>query len=320
MSAPSPTPPSFRLAEIDPILAGRIREQVSVLTRHAVSGQAQPGGGLLAAVGRVRAAQERTERVVMNVSLAGWVVFSFAGCVAGISAADSSLGLFLLLITPAVVCTALGVTVGVALNRWLWRRGEPDMARAGLRQLAHTRAETLYADLVLDLFRGADARHSEAGRRETLTQANRLLDAAHALERSRAELHAAGGADSVAALEREREGLLRQAAGAGDPAARDALEQGAALCQARVEAARALAGLEERLAAQNEVLCQTLAALRVTAAHRRLGPSVLAAAAGGIGVRTDGATEVTEAAEQVARQIRSVEAAVQEVAAVRGGQ
>lgn len=186
------------------------------------------------------------------------------------------------------------------------------LLQAGIREAARSRAEKLYVDAVLTLVK-TDPAHlgGEGAARDILCQLNALLDGSHVVEKGRAEVRAAQGARPVEELEAEVTALYRQSEAATDSLARATLRQSADIARARLESIRSLSGIAERLDAQQEVVCQTLASVQTALARMRVAPSPAADAAH--------VQEVSETVSRINAQTRAVEQAVQEVMSLRGG-
>lgn len=100
--------------------------------------------------------------------------------------------------------------------------------------------------------------------------------------------------------------LEQRAANAISPEAAATLRQSAAICARRLENRKALAQVEERLAAQVEAICQTIASISGTLARAHAAP---------LGQESSALQQVNQTVAEITQQAQATEAAVQEVLA-----
>lgn len=317
MAGGTTTTAAITLDDIDPELARRVRRRAAEVAErlrpevNAASGRF-PAGSLDALVyGR-----ETLRRSVSLFATLAWAISVVCLLLSVFKGADHP---WYTIVGGSLILPAAPLLL---LKRYQDRRDDRDYQRALLRialpLVAKTRAETLYSEFVQSLRKSPDGGGATPPL-ELLRHANLLMDSSHVIERALEDLKTVLGGETQFSLEAERRKLLRRAEEAADPAARDALLRGAELCAARAETAGRFAALSERLNAQQEVICQTLASLHTSAAHARLAPNLAAAAAATTGAGGLPQMEVQEAVAEIQRHARAVEEAVQEVAALRAG-
>ena len=295
----------LRLSDIDPGLARRVREREA---QAAVIADSFGGVSPLPRLVRRRATAEQGMRTLFGaVALLATFVLHYLLVVTTRWQWPPLLGLF----TAAVP----GLTLYAILSRHyggrLRHQYEHLLLRELLSQVPQTRAERTYAEIISLLTeRGPSGNgHSEKESRSLLSQMNALMQAGSELEAQEKKLRASAAPDQVAALQSEREQLERRRDAAADPVARQALAQSLELCSARLEGARRLGPVRERVQAQQEFVAQTLLTLQGALAHRDAVPE-----GGGPSVSLpQAAAQVQEVVAQINNQTRAVEEAVQEV-------
>lgn len=299
-------------SDIDPTLVGRIREAERIADEadnNVYRTKSAPGSVAELVMRRGTARMGAVTICAIGTALLFLVLLTFI--FQGFGGQISTLLLFAF---AAVVALGLFLFAMGTLEGVLERRFAPSLLRAGLAEVGRTRAETLYADAVLTLAR-TDAANlgGEDAAREILRQLNELMGGAHTVERALADVRTAQGRSPLPELAAEVADLERRAEAAADPHARETLRESADIARVRLEGVRSLAGLTERLEAQEEIVCQTLASVQSALARLRVAPSP--AAAGATPVR-----EVTETVARINAQTRAVEMAVQELVGWRGGE
>ena len=207
------------------------------------------------------------------------------------------------------------ITASTFLRARVHHHYAPLILRTGLPQFSQSRAEQLYRDAVLTLMdNDAERFGGEQAARDILKQLNTLLDGSHTIGRVQAQVRAAQGNKPLSILEAEVHELRHRAETATDTLAGETLRQSADIAAARLESIRSLSGLIERMDAQQEVVCQTLASVQTSLARR---------SAVGIPSNTlstsDQVREVSETVAHINDQTRAVEQAVQEVLSLRSG-
>jgi hypothetical protein len=221
------------------------------------------------------------------------------------------------LFAAAVPGLALYAILSRHYGRRLRHQYEHLLLRELLSQVAHTRAERTYAETVLLLMERGMSKNAPREKESCslLAQMNALMQAGRELEAQEKKLQSSAGGDQVAALQTEREELERRRDAATDPVARQALAQSLELCAARLDSARRLGPVRERVQAQQEVVAQTLLTLQGALVHRDAVPEGGDASLSLPPV----AARVQEVITQINNQTRAVEEAVQEVMALRAG-
>jgi hypothetical protein len=183
-----------------------------------------------------------------------------------------------------------------------------DQMRSVFSKLTLSRAERLYCDTLLLLAEG-EQKASTVDGPGILSNLNSLLDSSRNLETQRERILAALGAASVETLEQERDNLVQQTVASDDPVVRADLQTSRALCDARLEDARALERSLKRIDAQQQVVFQTLASVQSSLMRRQLSEAPLA---------VPEFTTLQQSVTEIGYQTRAVEQAVQEVVSLRG--
>ena len=172
--------------------------------------------------------------------------------------------------------------------------------------LEPTETERAYWD-ALQAVRALDARLDDARERMILKQLNDLLESSYRLEQQQQNLAATLGPQTQLQQETKAEELKRQLRETRDPETRKTVEQALSLCEARLSSLQDLNTARDRLSAQQEVVCQTLFSLQAALTRMRITPEEA----------DTNVTSVQETVAQINRESRSVEQAIQEVAALR---
>ena len=196
----------------------------------------------------------------------------------------------------------LGVQGFLRTNRELTQYVSADLMRGAASLVALSPAERLYCEAVAELV-DTEKTLGEPAQQEMLQQLNELLERHRNLAVPLREFHAASGSSSIAALEQELATLNQRRDALGDPAARGIMQQSSELCSRRLEQARALEPVRQQAEAQQELIVQTLAAVRSSLARTASRPT------------TEGAhvQALQDSVTQVNRQARAIEEAVAEV-------
>jgi hypothetical protein len=203
---------------------------------------------------------------------------------------------------------ALGIRGLVKTQAELTKDVNADVMRSASHLVQLTPSEKLYCDAVAALA-GADAILPDSALHDLMRQLNDLLASARRLSGQIAQALASGGGDAAAQLEQTVAELAAKRDRQEDPTARRMMDQSIALCEQRLEAARAMAPLREQAEAQLELIHQTLASVQSTVACLQ--------AAGAADMDSD-IHSLQTAITQTNQQARSVEAAVQELRAFTG--
>lgn len=169
------------------------------------------------------------------------------------------------------------------------------------------RSEAIYLETVCALLEAGDNVDEQTGR-DILNTLHELLDQAHYVEGRLERLRKAASAESAQELEAERERLAGRVAQAEDAQARKDLSQSLDICDERLQNARTLSPLIERLDAQREVIQQTLLSVQSSVSRLQVAPTALAA---------PDVEEVKRVVSEVTAQTRAVEDAVQQVMSLR---
>lgn len=211
--------------------------------------------------------------------------------------------------TAGAVALCVSLT-GVAAMAGAMRAGytkaqvlHSDLLAGFLPFLTLTRAERAYCEALVVLSRPELSLDEETAR-SLLAQFNRLMEHSRKLDNQRLELTGPPGSEPVERILDEREALAHRAAAAQDPAARASLEESLRLCDTRLENARAIVPVLERLDAQQEVIVQTLGSMHATLARSESARQPLA---------TPGRDELFQRLEEIGEEAQSVEKAVEEV-------
>jgi hypothetical protein len=168
-------------------------------------------------------------------------------------------------------------------------------------------SEKVYLDTVCALMEAGGQVADDVGR-SILRAAGDLLEQARYVGVRLERLRAAASASSVADLAAERDRLAERAEQAIDAQARADLAQSLKMCEQRLQNARTLEPLIERLDAQREVIHQTLLSVHSSVSRLQVAPAALAA---------PDVEEVQRVLGQVTAQTKAVEDAVQEVMSLR---
>lgn len=179
---------------------------------------------------------------------------------------------------------------------------EPRLWRAFIQGNDFSRVERAYLE-ALSAVERADA---ELGR-PFLQCLNELIVAGRGIEKKLSELRKYHKEVTVESLTQELENLEQRAAAASSPEAAQTLRQSAAICAQRLESRRAISQVEERLSAQVEAICQTIASVSGTLAQVHIAP---------LSQNTPELQQLTQTVAEITLQTRATEAAVQEVLAV----
>ena len=227
-------------------------------------------------------------------------------------------------LTAANPASGLGLGLGMAIIAAsaaaavrLQRRGElrfresltAEELRGFAADPALSRLERTYLDSVARLMENADDL-GETLAADLLTEMNALVAAYRRLQEQSDSVRAVLGGASVAEVEAEATALARRAAATGDPATRAVLEQSLELCRRRLERGRAVGSVVERIEAQQEVLCQTLASLQSSLAGLQAAP---------VELRSPREEEFRSSIRAIEGQTRAVEDAVREVLSLSAG-
>jgi hypothetical protein len=295
------------LADLDSTLAGRIREHPrfeAVMAANPAATRSSAGAKVLRAV----------------VAVAGMAAAQFALLLLGRPLGQASQ------VAATVIFFVAMAAPPVAATVWFQKAGRPKrlppeklaglpLGRIEWRVLAGimilSGAQKTYAEAVTTLLELSESGSMDEPRaREILADLNGLAASDRALIDRQQDLAHLAGVEDAKKLAKERDALAARRDAATDPAARAALEQSLSLLDERVALAAELAPLWERVGAQREVIAQTMASLAGALLRLKVTPTATASGA---------AADVEETARAIVRQTRAVEAAVQEVVALRGG-
>ncbi len=217
--------------------------------------------------------------------------------------------------------SAFGVPLTFAsflcLVGWLSRKTEPvgqvryspEVLRAVFPLILRTRAEGIYHEALL-LLSDREIPLDDPTRRDVLRHLNALLEDRYQLDTHRRRVLTLKDSHALADLEAERDALAQRMERADDAAAREALRQSTALCEARLESVRALDPMLARLDAQQEIIHQALASIHFALARLQVAPAPLA---------MPSIAEIHQTVARINSQTRAVEEAVAEVMALRAG-
>lgn len=181
------------------------------------------------------------------------------------------------------------------------RNAEPKLWRAFVESGTFSRVEQAYLGALSSVEQA-----EEALARPFLTCLSELIVSGRAIEKKQAELAQYHKEVSVESLVAELAALEQRAASASSPEAAATLRQSAAICARRLENRQALALVEERLAAQVEAICQTIASISGTLARAHAAP---------LGQGASALQQVNQTVAEITQQAQATEAAVQEVLA-----
>jgi hypothetical protein len=198
---------------------------------------------------------------------------------------------------------------------WLSRKTEivgplrcsPEVLRAVFPLILRTRAEDIYYESLL-LLSDRETPLDEPTRRDILRHLNTLLENRYQLDTNRRRILTLKDSHALAGLEAERDELEQKRERTDDVVTQEALRQSVALCQARLESARALGPMLTRLDAQQEIIHQALASIHFALARLQVAPATLA---------MPDITEIHQTVARINNQTRAMEEAVAEVMALR---
>ncbi|MES2459438.1 MAG: hypothetical protein V4671_02560 [Armatimonadota bacterium] len=217
---------------------------------------------------------------------------------------------------PVLFLAISGLTTGLNIRflQWCKRRERcrlyrPERLRVVLPLVPTTGAETMYVRALLKLAEpGQDEIVGESTSRSLLLQMNALLSSSYEINKQQQGIQNAMSDQSRSEIEAMHGDLKSRVSQAKDSDARVMLLQTLSLCEARLERAKALDPLKERLEAQQEMIVQTLASVGESLAGLQIAPRA---------VREPQVESIQESLEQIQYQTRSIEQAVQEVMALR---
>lgn len=303
------------LDELNPQIAGSVRERVRAL----LDADPGPESRLSVEERHARTLLERARSATFaDNELRGWrATGTRPGLISGLAVLglylflylDGSFWLFALPCATTLFFCARESAPSGGMETWIARRRYSlDELRAVLPLVLHGRTESQYGETLLHLH-DAEIPLDETARREILRQINALLDSRLHLETQRNKIRDLLDADALTRLQSERDALEQRLAHVTDAIAAETLRDGLEMCERRLEHARALGPILERLDAQEEVVHQALAA--VESALTRLQ----AASATRTAFRV---TDIQETVRRIDTQTRAVEQAVEEVMTLRG--
>lgn len=241
-----------------------------------------------------------------RVGVSALVVLDFAALL-GIMVGWSELGgLFALIVLLVTIVLNAGFIVWCKREEQR-RRYHPRILRAVLPLVAKSPVEVMYVGALLRLVE-QESLLGDSVSRGLLTQMNALLKSSGEISQQQEGIRASISDQSLAEIEAMRDDLTARVEQSKDSQARETLRQTLLLCESRLARAVALAPLKERLEAQQEMIRQTLASVGESLAGLRIAPQA---------VREPQLETVRETLEQIQRQTRSIEQAVQEVMALR---
>jgi len=139
---------------------------------------------------------------------------------------------------------------------------------------------------------------------------NDLVAVYRRLQEQSDSVRAVLGGASLAEVEAEAAALSRRSAATGDRATRVVLEQSLDLCCRRLERGRVVGSVVERIEAQQEVLCQTLASLQSSLAGLQAAP---------VELRSPREEEFRSSIRAIESQTLALEDAVREVLSLFAG-
>jgi hypothetical protein len=215
-------------------------------------------------------------------------------------------GLFALIVLLVTIVLNAGFIVWCKREEQR-RRYHPRILRAVLPLVAKSPVEVMYVGALLRLVE-QESLLGDSVSRGLLTQMNALLKSSGEISQQQEGIRASISDQSLAEIEAMRDDLTARVEQSKDSQARETLRQTLLLCESRLARAVALAPLKERLEAQQEMIRQTLASVGESLAGLRIAPQA---------VREPQLETVRETLEQIQRQTRSIEQAVQEVMALR---
>jgi hypothetical protein len=238
------------------------------------------------------------------LGLAGGTFGALVG--AGLMAADAALGLAIgmFFMVGTVVLVPLGLREAKRVNVL-----HSDLLAGWLPHLELSRVDRAYCDALVQLSK-PELKVDEPTARTILQELNRLVEQSRRLAAQRDELASLSTGAAEQAIETERDGISARLAAVTDPVAHDTLQQSLALCDQRLENARAIQPAVERIDAQQEMILQTLGAIhsnltRLETAHQALGAADVDA--------------IRHEIQEISRRAAAVESATREVQALRVG-
>ncbi|MGC4043097.1 MAG: hypothetical protein QM758_04770 [Armatimonas sp.] len=176
----------------------------------------------------------------------------------------------------------------------------PEILQALRPLLTLSPLESEYLDAVGALLKaGSSLGGTVAG--DLFASLNELLTAGRRLEREQATLSEAQAGQSIAQIQMEQVSLQEKMASTTDGMARETIAESLALCERRLERARQLAPLQERVGAQLGGITQTMRSVQASVAALRLAP-------GGADLQA-----LQESARGLIQRTQAMEGAVQEV-------
>lgn len=204
----------------------------------------------------------------------------------------------------------LGTAVGsmVMRHRSVQNNMNAEELRAVMQVASLSLSETSYIEVVCSLLEAGDNIPDEIAR-EILQSLSILIDRYRHIDAQLERLKKVVGNESVEALEAEHFRLVDRTAQVEDPQAKEDMQQGLAMCEKRLQDVRALAPSIERLAAQKEVLHQTLMTIQASVVRMQAAPRA---------VSLPDTTELRQAVDEVTIKTRAVEEAVAEVLVIQG--
>jgi hypothetical protein len=313
------------LVDLDREVADAIREKEAGLRQMLANTMATPG--MMATLRSATTTDEQRRAVELETAASNAVKRSTAGKVP--TAALVVLGpLFMFVVAmfilissgpgrshpyapffPLIVMPMAFLPVFLMAAQRRRRRSLPlTVVRAVLPLVGRNASERAYCTVADEVLASAETLGAEQARM-LLGSLNDLLGGLRRLDTELDQIGRGMAAQTLEQTSAERERLRERLEATNDPSARETLQQGLALCDSRLEKARGLAPLRERLEAQREMILQTFASVQASLAGLCLAPSEM---------RMQGPTEeVRESVAQIDRQTRAVEQAVQEVLRLR---
>jgi len=290
------------LKDLDPKLASALLARINalrfshnippkdVLARQAVR-RRWKGGGWFAAR---RAAVGGGVGMALGVCLGG--IIGHPGAIASLG----FLGLYIGSMGTLLVLVRQGHSVA-------WHSVNAEELRVAASDMTLSEGERTYLEVVCALLEAGGNVSEETGR-DILDAGNTLLEHYRQHDDRLERLRRAVSAQTLESLEGESARLKGQLADTHDQEARESLLHGIALCEERLSQARALDPALQRISAQREVLCQTLLSVQSSVARLQAAPGAVA---------LPDADAIRRAVSDVTAQTRAVEAAVEEVLALR---
>ncbi len=200
--------------------------------------------------------------------------------------------------------------VGMVQSHRTTRKGadivHADLLTKWIPHLDLSPAERAYCETVA-LLAKPETQIDEKTGRQILSDLNALMRQSRHLDEQRKEIERVAGAESMAALQADRDRIAERVGSTKDPQAREDLNESLQMCESRLENARKMTPALERLDAQQEKFVQTLASIQSRLARIEMAPAA---------VTLPDAEEVQQTLRDLTNQTRAVEDAVQEVMAV----